>query len=184
MYNRQKSPNRSIVVFLICVAGFFVLCAPVYGSDERTGLEEQGLVTLGESQMADMRGGYLGFYFAITFQGFWDTQGNQWVDVNYDAGFNGSGQSGQITLSSADANTTSGSTTATGDGTSDENVQFKATAVLGGLNGGQGLFQVNQVPGSNNIVSNSLIVNLTVYNVSETQAPAVMESLKLLAPAF
>ena len=60
----------------------------------------------------------------------------------------------------------------------------RAKAILGGFNGGQGLFQVNQVPGSDNIVSNSLILNLTVYNVSESQAPAVMQSLKLLAPAF
>jgi len=184
MYNRQKFSNRSIVVFLICVAGFFALCAPVYGSDEWTGLEEQGLVALGESQMADMRGGYLGFYFAITFKGFWDTQGNQWADVDYDAGFNGSSKSGKITLSSADAAATSDGTTASSDGGTSDSAQFTATAILNGFNGGQGLFQVNQVPGSDNIVSNSLILNLTVYNVSESQAPAVMESLKLLAPAF
>lgn len=183
MYNRRKFSNRSIVVFLICVAGFFALCTPVYGSDEWTGLEEQGLVTLGESQMADMRGGYLGFHFAITFSGFWDTKGNQWADIDYDAGFNGDSQSGQITLSSADAGTSSDGTTASGDGTSD-GAQFTAKAILGGFNGGQGLFQVNQVPGSDNIVANSLILNLTIYNVSESQAPAVMESLKLLTPAF
>jgi hypothetical protein len=184
MCNRRKFSNRSIVVFLVCVAGFVALCAPVYGSDEWTGLEERGFIALGESQMADMRGGYLGFYFSITFSGFWDTQGNQWADIDYDAGFNGSGQSGQITLSSADAGTSSGDTAGSGDGTSDGGTQFTAKAILGGFNGGQGLFQVNQVPGSDNIVSNSLILNLTVYNVSESQAPAVMQSLKLLAPAF
>ena len=60
-------------------------------------LEEQQLVALGESQLEDMRGGYLGFYFAITFRGYWDTQGNKWADVDYEAGFDGDTQSGQVT---------------------------------------------------------------------------------------
>lgn len=172
MYNRRKVTNRSIVVFLIGVAGCLALCGPAYGSEQWTGLEGQGLIALGESQLADMRGGYLGFYFAITFRGFWDTQGNRWADVDYEAGFDGDTQSGQVTLSSTD------------DNSSDDNLQFQTTAVLGSFNGGEGVFQVNQVPGSNNIVTNGLIVNLTVYNVSESQAPAVMETLKSLAPAF
>ncbi len=172
MYNRRKVTNRSIVVFLIGVAGCLALCGPAYGSEQWTGLEGQELIALGESQLADMRGGYLGFYFAITFRGFWDTQGNRWADVDYEAGFDGDTQSGQVTLSSTD------------DNSSDDNLQFQTTAVLGSFNGGEGVFQVNQVPGSNNIVTNGLIVNLTVYNVSESQAPAVMETLKSLAPAF
>lgn len=172
MCNRRKFTNRSIVVFLMCIAGYFALYTPVYGSEQWTGLEDQELVALGESQLEDMRGGYLGFYFAITFKGFWDTQGNKWAQVDYDAGFDGDNQSGQVTLTSA------------GDGSSDDNLQFQTTAVLGSFNGGEGVFQVNQVPGSNNIVTNGLIVNLTVYNVAESQAPAVMETLKSLAPAF
>ena len=181
MCNRRKFTNRSIVVFLMCIAGYFALYTPAYGSEQWTGLEEQQLVALGESQLEDMRGGYLGFYFAITFRGYWDTQGNKWADVDYEAGFDGDTQSGQVTLTSTGDNTASGES---GDGTSQDGLQFQTTAVLGGLNGSEGVFQINQVPGSNNIVTNGLIVNLTVYNVAEAQAPAVMETLKSLAPAF
>jgi len=160
----------------MCIVCYFALYTPVYGSEPWTGLEDQELVALGESQLEDMRGGYLGFYFAITFKGFWDTQGNKWAKVDYDAGINGDTQSGQVTLTSTDGDA--------GDVTSQDGLQFQSTAVLGGLNGAEGVFQINQVPGSNNIVTNGLIVNLTVYNVAESQAPAVMETLKSLAPAF
>lgn len=181
MPSNRKYKARSIAAFLIMIAGFFCLITPVCGS-ELTGLEDQGLVELGESQMADLRGGYLGFYFSITFSGFWDTQGNKWADINYKAGFDKDLQSGQLTVSSSDTDPVSGGTSgSSGDG---DNPQFTAKAILGGFNNGNGVFQVNQVPGSNNIVQNGLVLNLTIYNISESQAPAVMESLKQLAPGF
>ncbi|MDF2954151.1 MAG: hypothetical protein OD816_001396 [Thermodesulfobacterium sp.] len=38
----------------------------------------------------------------------------------------------------------------------------KSLALIGGFNGANGIFQINQVPGSNNIIENNLIINITV----------------------
>ena len=183
MLHSQRMVKRSIAAALIIAAALFGFGGTVLGADW-TGLGEQDLVALEESQMEDLRGGYLGFYFSITFSGFWDTQGNQWSNIGYEAGIGEDGQSGQITLTAGETSTSSGGTTNSGDSTTGDNPQFTTTAILGGFNGGQGLFQVNQVPGSNNIVHNGLILNLTIYNISESQAPAVMESLRLMVPSL
>ena len=46
--------------------------------------------------------------------------------------------------------------------TSSSGTEVKSLALIGGFNGANGIFQINQVPGSNNIIENNLIINITV----------------------
>lgn len=98
-----------------------------------------------DEQLADRRGGIGGLAFSVFFTGTVDNLGNLQGSLNVNPG----------------AGTTLGSPTVTTTGT-----QATVTATLGNFQGGSGIFQLTQVPGSMNIVNNTLIVQIALVTVA------------------
>jgi hypothetical protein len=128
------------------------------------GLEVDGEVVgtpIEEKNMEDMRGGYLGISFSVIFEGFWDTLGN----FNANLITNG--------------NTGSGSTGTTIPPSSlPPDTAVKIEASVGSLGGGKGIFQITQVPGSGNIVNNTLLVNIQIIQVLGNTVPTIINNWK------
>jgi len=128
------------------------------------GLEVDGEVLgtpIEEKNMEDMRGGYLGINFSVLFEGFWDTLGNFNANLITNGG-TGSGSAGTtIPPSSLPPNTA-----------------VKIEASIGDLGGGKGIFLITQVPGSGNIVNNTLLVNIQIIQVLGNTLPTMLSHFK------
>ncbi|MBX6421977.1 hypothetical protein [Thermosulfurimonas sp. F29] len=127
---------------------------------------KQGLQALGtsvsEPSLKELRGGYQGFYFEVIFSGFWDSTGQQWAEIKVNTGM--ARDSARIIAGNESPERGSLSNeVAASPGTS--SIQTKA--VLGNFKGGSGIFQINQVPGSGNIVRNHLTINIAIFNNQE-----------------
>lgn len=104
-----------------------------------------------EREMGEIRGGFMGFSFSALFQGWWNS------------------------LGSADSSlhTTTGTPSDTGNDTPGEPVAAKLPAnptvniqaSVGEMGGARGVFQIVQVPGSNNLVVSTLNVNIQIIQV-------------------
>jgi len=57
----------------------------------------------------------------------------------------------------------------------------RSIALIGGFNGANGVFQINQVPGSNNIIENNLIINITI--ITDQQSAQSLNEI-LINPFF
>lgn len=112
-----------------------------------------------ETELENLRGGYMGVYFQIIFTGYWDTLGQNYVSIEEN---------------NNDFTNTDISNSLTNTIYSSSQVEVRSIAIIGGFNGGNGIFQINQVPGSNNIVNNNLIINIAIFT---TQEPPI-ETLK------
>jgi hypothetical protein len=119
-----------------------------------------------EKNMEDMRGGYLGVNFSVLFEGFWDTLGNFSASLITNGG-TGSGSTG-----------TGSSGTTIPPSSLPPNTAVKIEASIGDLGGGKGIFQITQVPGSGNIVNNTLLVNIQIIQVLGNTLPSTMNFFK------
>ena len=114
-----------------------------------------------EKEMDELRGGYLGFSFSVLFEGFWDTLGNYNASLITN-GNTGPGSSGTtIPPSSLPPNTA-----------------VKIEASIGSFGGGKGIFQVTQVPGSGNVINNTLLVNIQIVQVLGNTVPNIINYWK------
>ncbi len=96
--------------------------------------------------LQEIRGGYKGVYFQVIFTGYWDDLGR---NVSIEGGNDFIGMENNQDTSDFSKNAVSSSS----------GVKVKSFAIIGNFNGANGIFQINQVPGSNNIVKNNLIIN-------------------------
>jgi len=94
-----------------------------------------------EKEMDEMRGGYMGYSFSVLFQGWWDSLGGNTIGTTTTTGDSG--------------------TTNTSSSTPSTNIE----AVVGGLGSARGIFSIIQVPGSNNIVTSNMIINIQIIQV-------------------
>ncbi len=140
--------------------------------------KELGAVPVKEETMGHLRGGYMGFFFQVVFEGFWDTTGRQWARVNVQGNF---GNTGRTFVSGDNPSPTTVESSSNEDSVSP---QVRSTAVLGGFKGGRGIFQINQVPGSGNIVRNGLIINIYLLNqpVKSPKSSVYQSINRLLLP--
>ncbi|MGH7406722.1 MAG: hypothetical protein ACREKF_01750, partial [Candidatus Methylomirabilales bacterium] len=99
--------------------------------------------------------------FSIFFQGFFDNVGNTSGTVNFSA------------VAPVNGGGTTGAPTVAGVG----NEQVKLFAGVGNLNGVSGILQINQVPGSNNVVHNNLFVQIAIINVQNAAQLSNLSSL-------
>jgi hypothetical protein len=119
--------------------------------DDILGLEEimNNAEAVADDQLNEMRGGYIGgVYFSVYFTGYWNNAGEQAVTLDYDGNLEGSPETNYSVASGA---------------VSGESVNVRA--VVGGLNGAQGIFLISQVPGNLNIIHNNMIVRLAIINI-------------------
>lgn len=113
------------------------------------------LEPLADQELDQVRGGYSGVFFGVQFSGFCDSLGALSGSMIYD----GSGQSSPPALPSGVTITADSSASQPGTGASIQ-------AYVGNFAGASGIFQVSQVPGSNNIVQNNLTVQITLIHVA------------------
>jgi len=141
--------KHSIAVFFFV---FVILCAvqPAQSSEILPdGIQAQALA---DTDLEEIRGKFMGFYFSMNYSMYWDTSGNQ--------------------FGMADA--ASGTNTNLVRAPGDSSVQLNnplgtSTAVIGDFQGGSGIFQINQVPGNNNLVNNSLVLDIAIFTLQESQ---------------
>jgi hypothetical protein len=120
-------------------------------------------VLLSDKELEAVRGGFFGMAFSVFFQGFFDSLGNVTGRLNFQAVNGGAAGPPAINPASADGPpATSGVTVA--------NEQVRLFAGVGNLNGVSGIVQINQVPGSFNVVHNNLFVQIAIINVQNSAA--------------
>lgn len=103
-------------------------------------IEDRGVViaqAVSEDELRGMRGSYMGIYFSVLFEGYWDNMGNSFSDTTGDP-----------------------------EGVPSVPGQVQIQAGIGGLYGARGIFEIVQVPGSNNVVNTTLIVNISVVQIT------------------
>ena len=133
---------------MFLIVAFILQTTPTWASMKISSdrLEVNGEV-LGEAVTPEVmdqeRGTYMGFYFSVLFEGFWDTLGN------YNATL--------LTNTNAATDALMASLP--------EGTQVNISASVSGLGNNQGIFQIVQVPGSGNIVTSNLILNIQVIQV-------------------
>ncbi len=109
-----------------------------------------------EAELDQSRGAYLGVNFSVLFEGFWDTLGN--YNANLITNTTGTSSSSLgAALNSLPPNTA---------------VQIQAT--VGGFGPAKGIFQITQVPGSGNIVSSTLVINIQIIQVLGANAQTLL----------
>ncbi len=122
-------------------------------------------VAVSDEEMADIRGGYAGFYFAFDFSGYWENTSGSAADA-----------SATYHTDLGDVNVVVNGNTHSGDGggpvssqstmnMGDKVVRMKA--FVGDINYTQGAIQITQVPGSNNVVTTVMNLQFTVININD-----------------
>jgi hypothetical protein len=133
---------------------FIIYTTPIWGRGSMKlnprNLEVDGEIlgeAVTEEEMDGKRGAFMGFYFSVLFEGYWDTLGNYQANLLTNTNAN----------STAPPSLTSSLTSSLPPGT-----QVNIQATVSGIGNTQGIFQITQVPGSGNIVTSNLIINIQV----------------------
>ncbi|MDI6790252.1 MAG: hypothetical protein QME44_06140 [Thermodesulfobacteriota bacterium] len=132
-----------------------------------------------EEELGEVRGGYAGFYFAFDFTGYWDNTGGWGGTSKAQGSATYNTEVGDIKVVVNDSNGTtptdmpvsSQTTMSTGDKV------VKMSAFVGDINQTQGVIQICQVPGSNNIVTTVMNLQLTVININDPSKVAQLSSI-------
>jgi hypothetical protein len=154
----NNGPKRSWAVLMTgaVLLGVFLMKPTAYPLDLRHAY------MLSDAELARIRGTYAGVYFAFDFSGYWDTAGKANATLDY------SGQVGDIAVGGAPPEVGSGSSVTLNSGYQDVRVQ----AMVGSVSGANGMILISQVPGSNNVVTTVMNVQLTVINVQDAATAA------------
>jgi len=135
-----------------------------------------------EEELGEIRGGYSGFYFAFDFSGSWDKTGGLGGTSNAQGTATYHSDLGNIdvvvndtTYNGGDVTVEASSPTSTTLSTGDKAV--KMSAFVGDINQTQGVIQICQVPGSNNVVTTVMNLQLTVINLSDPSKIAQLSSV-------
>lgn len=136
-----------LVTFLIIL--LIIHTTPIWGSMKLNSdsLEVNGEIlgeAVTEEEMDGKRGTFMGFYFSVLFEGFWDTLGN------YNANL---------------VTNTNGSTPPNLSSSLPSGTQVNIQASVSGIGETKGVFMITQVPGSGNVVTSNLIINIQIVQV-------------------
>ncbi|RMG52717.1 MAG: hypothetical protein D6717_11650, partial [Gammaproteobacteria bacterium] len=156
------------------------------------------LVQVDETVLDQARGRYFDLFFSISFTGYWrhddPSPGFPGARLVYSFGFGEEQGGGDVSLIVADVDDdrdvpcasdspppvppsvgleepveTVETVVTTDVAPPDPDQDSETLAIInGGLTGGSGAFQVTQVPGSGNIVTTGMAINLWMLNVQET----------------
>ena len=165
---KKRKYKRRILAVLTAVllaANLFTAFTPTLMA---AGLDLEKTCKLSNSELDAVRGRYAGFYFSFDFSGYWDTAGNASATLDH------GGNVGDIVVGGTAPNVPSGSDLTLNAGERVVRIQ----AMVGSLNETRGVIQISQVPGSNNVVTTVMNLQLTVINVeSAAEAARIFESL-------
>ncbi len=152
--------------------------------EEYTGIPRDAVAALDDTELDDLRGRFLGFFFSVHFEGFVGLDGATQANLNVNAGLGnqnggfsltGPGTGGTVTGSVGPAGT------AVVSGPGGEQINVSATIANSAFSGGNIIAQVNQVPGNQNVVANGMTILLTVINAPPGGGPAAASAI---APLF
>ncbi|HED01125.1 MAG TPA: hypothetical protein ENN18_12245 [Proteobacteria bacterium] len=153
-----------------------------------------------EEELGEVRGGYAGFYFAFDFSGYWNNTGG-WgststakgsatyhsdvgdVKVVVNESTNDTTNGNHVTVESSSVSSSTGDSTAmpfsspTSTTLSTGDKLVKMSAFVGDINQTQGVIQICQVPGSNNVVTTVMNLQLTVININDPSKVAQLSSI-------
>lgn len=190
LFRKTNKALATLVAFLILIA---YSVADSYGYDEM-GLDLNTLEKANNTVMDETRGRYFGFFFNVNFTGYWDTIGSEpWARLSVDAGLGapktkvsasqGTGNNSASPVIRAGADSTPDTPTVSSSNTVGATTPAVSTSasIGSGLGGGGGVMQITQVPGSRNLVSSGMTINLTIMNVKDTQTA---NSIRTLFPSM
>lgn len=116
--------------------------------------EEAGCVeAVADEELGEMRGRYAGYYFSADMSGYWDSLGNQHALLN--TGTN-------ISMEPNAAPPVGPSVDLSHDAIPDVQIH----AFVGSLQNTNGLIQITQVPGNNNVITSVMNLKIMVVNVA------------------
>src|SRR3989304_3759837 len=142
----------SVVVLIGFLLVFIVSPAPAAAGGGTLGMTPSTAwsMLLSDTDLENIRGGVFGMAFSVFCQGFFDNLGNA---------------AGRLNFSAVAPVNTGGTTGPPAPVVGVGNDQVRLFAGVGNLNGVSGILQINQVPGSNNVVHNNLFVQIAIINV-------------------
>lgn len=162
MLKKEKIYIRRLIIIL--ATGLLIL----FSFSNLSAVDLEGLQCLSDDELSDIRGRYAGAYFSYDFSGYWDSLGNADAKLDY------AGNLGDIVVGGPPPDLPSGSNLMLNNG----DQQIKVQAMVGNIEGTQGIIQISQVPGNNNVVTTVMNVQLTVINVKDpAEAARLFENL-------
>jgi len=155
------------VIVLIGFLVFIVSPAPAAAGGVTVALMPSAAwsMLLSDAELEGIRGGFFGMAFSVFFQGFFDNLGNAAGTVNFSA------------VAPVNTGGTNGTSSPPAPVVGAGNEQVRLFAGVGNLNGVSGILQINQVPGSNNVVHNNLFVQIAIINVQNAASLSNLSSL-------
>jgi len=130
-------------------------------------------VRLSDAQLDQIRGGLGGFHFGLSFAGFFDRLGNVSGKI-FSANENLPSELMEPVAASM-ASDVDTSTAAPADLESVSVPGANISAYVGNFDGASGIFQISQSPGSYNVITNTMTINISIFNFSsESQASAIL----------
>ncbi|MEJ5377663.1 MAG: hypothetical protein WHX93_13895 [bacterium] len=126
--------------------------------------ERLGGVKLTDDELNQYRGGYSGFYFGVSFTGYWNSLGQMSGTLVSNGGIIIQDPNFQLPPGAQPGGSISG------DGVSIQ-------SYVGNFNGASGIFQIIQSPGSFNVIQNNLVVQITLVNVANQGALSNLRNL-------
>lgn len=130
-------------------------------------------VCLTDAQLDQIRGGLGGFHFGLSFGGFFDRLGNVSGKI-FSANENLPSELIEpvVATMASDVDT---STTVPANLESVSVPGANISAYVGNFDGASGIFQISQSPGSYNVITNTMTINISIFNFSsESQASAML----------
>lgn len=150
--------KRAWVSVILCSAIILIGAqTPVWAFDQYiTGPQ------LTNDELDQLRGGYSGFFFGVSFTGYFNNLGNVSGSLLLDGG------KSDLPVSPELPPPTSEMAQLNGDG-------VRIQAYVGKFEGASGIFQIVQSPGSYNVIQNNMVINFTIINVADKKAlPALI----------
>ncbi len=135
-------------------------------------------IRLTDEELNQIRGGLGKFSFGISFSGIFDKLGNLSGQI-----FSGNDSVPQELIEAAISQSSSNSkqpesTDKVPQGTIIETAKVDGaniSAYVGNFDGASGIFQISQSPGSYNVITNNMTINISIYNyASESQASGLL----------
>ena len=135
-------------------------------------------IRLTDEELNQIRGGLGKFSFGISFSGIFDKLGNLSGQI-----FSGNDSVPQELIEAVISQSSSNSkqpesTDTVPQGTIIETAKVDGaniSAYVGNFDGASGIFQISQSPGSYNVITNNMTINISIYNyASESQASGLL----------
>jgi hypothetical protein len=143
-----------------------------------TGIAPPQAQTLSDEEMNELRGGFLGFLFSVNLVGSVEMGGV--ADVNLDVNVQFNDETGELSFPLPDDPALVGGSVSPSVLVTDPSTDqaFQVTSRIGdAFSGARGVFQISQIPGNLNDISQVLVINLAIINAGDASFSMVQDQL-------